>query len=170
MNYLYRYSSKIGDIYLLSDGTYLIGISYDLNKYQNYKEERHSSFNETIRWLDIYFDGKIPNFIPKLKYSTTAFKEEVWDILLQIPYGKTRTYNDIAKEIAFKKGIKKMSAQAIGTACRCNDFPIIIPCHRVIGTNNNLLKYTGGSDKKLFLLNLEGADIQKYEKRKNNDR
>lgn len=152
MKYAYRYSSKIGDITLLSDGTYLIGISFEVDKYTDYRQEKHPSFDECIRWLDIYFSGIIPDFTPALKYDTTPFRKEVWNILLKIPYGETRTYGEIAKEIAMKKGIKKMSAQAIGTACGHNQFPIIIPCHRVIGSHNNLFNYTGGSDKKLFLL------------------
>lgn len=156
---MYRYSSIIGDIFLFSDGTFLTGISYTLDRHQDYKEEKHRSFKETIKWLDIYFGGKNPDFMPKLKYKTTPFKEEIWNILLNIPYGKIRTYGEIAKEIAIKKGIKKMSAQAVGTACGHNQFPIIIPCHRVIGSNNNIFKYTGGSDKKRFLLNLEGIKL-----------
>ena len=160
----------MGDIYLLSDGTYLTGICYNVAKYNNNKEERHFSFDETIRWLDIYFSGNIPDFMPRLKYDTTAFRKEVWDILLKIPYGKTITYGDIAEEIAIKKGINKMSSQAIGTACGYNNFPIIIPCHRVIGRCNNLLNYMAGSDKKLFLLKLEGVDLDKYAKRNNKNR
>lgn len=159
MKYLYRYTSKIGDIYLLSDGTFLKGISYD-NNYQDCIEERHPSFEETIRWLDIYFGGEIPDFMPEIKFKTTPFKEEVWNIISRIPYGKTITYKDIADEIAFQRGIKKMSYQAVGTACGHNEFPIIIPCHRVIGTNNNLYKYTGGSEKKIFLLKLEGINLK----------
>lgn len=161
MKYAYRYSSKIGDITLLSDGTYIIGISFEVDKYTDYRQEKHPSFDECIRWLDIYFSGIVPDFTPALKYDTTPFRKEVWNILLKIPYGETRTYGEIAKEIAIKKGIKKMSAQAIGTACGHNDFPIIIPCHRVIGSHNNLFNYTGGSDKKLFLLKLEGVEINK---------
>ena len=89
----------------------------------------------------------------------TPFQLEVWKILQKIPYGKTATYGEIAKEIAVLKGLPGMSAQAVGGAVGHNKISIIIPCHRVIGTNKSLTGYAGGIDKKRKLLALEKADI-----------
>ena len=90
------------------------------------------------------------------------FRKEVWKILCKIPYGKTATYGEIAKEIADKRGVLKMSAQAVGNAIGHNPISIIVPCHRVVGQNGNLTGYAGGIDKKLKLLCLEGTDTTKF--------
>lgn len=105
-------------------------------------------FDEVTRWLDIYFSGKNPDFIPKYKIQNlTPFRKLVIDSMIKIPYGETITYNDIAKTIARKKGIKKMSAQAVGGTVGWNPICIIIPCHRVVGSNDNLTGYGGGIQK-----------------------
>lgn len=117
-------------------------------------------FEETCKWLDIYFSGKNPNFTPKYKIKgTTEFRQEVIDIMNTIPYGKTITYNDIAKRIAKEKNIEKMSAQAVGGAVGWNPICIIIPCHRVVGTSGSLTGYGGGMNNKISLLKLEGMNI-----------
>ena len=114
-------------------------------------------FKQAFNWLDIYFSGNEPDFTPKLNPRGSPFRKTVWDIMLKIPYGKTTTYGQIAQQIAKQKGIKDMSAQAVGGAVGHNPISIIIPCHRVIGANGNLTGYAGGLDKKCYLLKLEKA-------------
>lgn len=120
-------------------------------------------FDKTSKWLDIYFSGENPDFIPEYKIENlTPFRKQVIDIMNKIPYGKTTTYNDIAKEIAKSRGIKKMSAQAVGGAVGWNPICIIIPCHRVVGTNGLLVGYGGGINNKIKLLEIEKNDMSKY--------
>lgn len=120
-------------------------------------------FEETCKWLDTYFSGKEPDFTPKYKVNNlTDFRKEVIEIMNTIPFGETITYNDIAKIIAKRHGIKRMSAQAVGGAVGWNPICIIIPCHRVIGANRALTGYGGGIKNKLSLLKNEGNDISKY--------
>ena len=89
----------------------------------------------------------------------TPFQMEVWEILCQIPYGQTITYGQIARQIAAKRGRKTMSAQAVGGAVGRNPISIIVPCHRVMGTDGSLTGYAGGVDKKMALLTLEGVNL-----------
>ena len=166
-NFLNEYLSPLGIIKLESDGEYLTGLwfdkSKDSNKHMVNNEYKNLSiFDETKKWLDIYFSGFNPGFTPKYKVKTTEFQKSVYEIMLKIPYGKTITYNDIAKEIANARGIKKMSAQAIGHAVGTNQICIIIPCHRVMGANNNLTGYGGGILNKIKLLELEGIDTSSF--------
>ena len=98
----------------------------------------------------------------KLAPKGSEFRQTVWRILCEIPYGKTTTYGEIAKEIAHLNGLERMSAQAVGNAVGHNPISIIIPCHRVIGTNGSLTGYAGGIDKKIFLLNHEGVDTDNF--------
>ena len=161
------YKSPISNIILTSDGTNLTGLyfenSYDSKKHNpNYIDQDLEIFKETINWLDTYFKGKKPDFIPKYKLELTPFQKEVTEIMNKIPYGTTITYKDIAKEIAKKRGIKKMSAQAVGNAVGNNPICIIIPCHRVLGQNNNLTGYGGGIKNKIKLLEIEGNNIKEY--------
>ena len=159
MNYTCKYNSPIGEINLASDGQNLIGLWL---KGQNMPTEEMECkedlevFIKTRKWLDEYFKGIEPTQNIPLKLEGTKFRKEVWDILLKIPYGKTITYGDIAKELAKRKGIKKMSAQAIGGAVGHNPISIIVPCHRVIGANGKLTGYAGGIDLKEKLLKIEG--------------
>ena len=117
-------------------------------------------FYTTKQWLDKYFKGKHPDIkeIP-IKFIGNEFKKSVWKILCKIPYGKTITYGDIAKQMANQKGITKMSAQAVGGAVGHNPISIIVPCHRVVGKNGQLTGYAAGINKKKKLLNLEQANI-----------
>jgi methylated-DNA-[protein]-cysteine S-methyltransferase len=146
------------DIIMHSDGESLIGLyfegSKDTEKHEkDCKEEKLPIFEETSKWLDIYFSGKNPSFIPKYKINNlTQFRKEVIEIMNAIPFGSTITYNDIAKEIAKKHGIKRMSAQAVGGAVGWNPICIIVPCHRVIGSNGALTGYGGGISNKIALL------------------
>ena len=126
------------------------------------KKDNIKIFDKTKNWLDKYFKGDKPNIknIP-LKPIGTKFRQQVWKILYKIPYGKTITYGDIAKQIGKQKGITKMSAQAVGGAVGHNPIAIIIPCHRVIGKNGNLTGYAAGIYKKKKLLELELSNMIK---------
>ena len=120
-------------------------------------------FEKTERWLDIYFQGKEPDFQPPFSFSCgSKFQQEVWKILLSIPYGKTMTYGEIAACIAKQRGLTRMSAQAVGGAVGHNPISIIVPCHRVVGTDGSLTGYAGGIDKKVGLLKLEHADMEQF--------
>ncbi len=167
MIYGAHYISPIGDILLASKDNKLIGLWIKGQKYYlgNLKEEIEENNKDRIliktkKWLDRYFYNEKPK-IAELDLAPIGsdFRQDVWKILCKIPYGEVITYNDISKEIAKKRGIKKMSAQAVGGAVGHNPISIIIPCHRVVGTNGSLTGYAGGIDKKLFLLNHEKVDM-----------
>ena len=131
------------------------------NEQGGYFEEKNLAvFDQTRRWLDLYFSGREPGFTPALNPAGSAFRRAVWEILLKIPYGKTTTYGQIACKIAAARGLAKMSAQAVGGAVGHNEISIIIPCHRVIGAHGNLTGYAGGIDRKIKLLQLEGVDMR----------
>ena len=155
------YNSPLGKLTLASDGEKLIGLWFDGQKHfaSSLKgtpiKKSLPVFEETIRWLDIYFNGGIPDFIPPLSLRGTPFQKEVWEILLTIPYGKTMTYGEIAKMLADRRDLPRMSAQAVGGAVGRNPISIIVPCHRVLGSNGELTGYAGGIDKKARLLLIE---------------
>lgn len=167
MQYTDHYASPLGGITLASDGEALTGLWFDGQKYfgdtlsGEYESKSFSIFEQTKEWLNIYFSGREPIFIPPLKMLTTDFRKSVWEIMLTIPYGKTMTYKEIAQRIAKETGQEKMSAQAIGGAVGHNSVSIIIPCHRVVGSNGSLTGYAGGIDKKIQLLKIEKADMSK---------
>ncbi len=165
-----HYNSPLGDILLASKDNKLIGLWIEGQKYflSSIKEEIQENSNDgvllaTKSWLDRYFNGQKPN-IDELNLSPIGsdFRQAVWKILCKIPYGETITYNDIAKEIARQRKIKKMSAQAIGGAVGHNPISIIIPCHRVVGTNGNLTGYAGGIEKKIWLLRHEHVNMENF--------
>ena len=173
MIYYNNYLSPLGKITLGSDGKYLIGLYINGQKkantlYRTATQETLPIFTETAKWLNLYFCGKIPNYTPDLNLIGTDFQKSVWKKLLAIPYGKTVTYGEIAEQLAKEKGIPKMSAQAVGSAVGKNPVPIIVPCHRVIGANGNLIGYTGGIDKKIKLLSIENVDVSKFSLPKKN--
>ena len=161
MDYTHHYVSPLGGITLASDGEYLTGLWFDGQKYfadtlsVQHDEKDLDVFRRTDNWLDIYFSGKEPDFTPPLRMKGTEFRQEVWQILLTIPFGKTMTYGEIAKILADQRGIKSMSAQAVGGAVGHNPISLIIPCHRVLGTNGALTGYAGGLEKKAWLLDME---------------
>lgn len=137
------------------------GEKFCANEQSGYFKERNLAvFDQTRRWLDLYFSGREPGFTPALNPAGSAFRRAVWEILLKIPYGKTTTYGQIAREIAAARGLAKMSAQAVGGAVGHNEISIIIPCHRVVGTHGSLTGYAGGIDRKIKLLQLEGVDMR----------
>lgn len=119
-------------------------------------------FDETKKWLDIYFSRKEPKFTPKLNIRGSEFRKDVWKILLEIPYGKTLTYKAIAEKLVMSGKYERMSAQAVGGAVGHNPISIIIPCHRVAGASGSLTGYAGGLDRKVKLLELEGLDMNKF--------
>ena len=166
MEYIHHYDTPLGGITMASDETALIGLWFDGQKYfadalgDEYEERTLPVFKETDRWLDIYFSGKQPDFIPPLHMKTTDFRRSVWELLLTIPYGQTMTYGEIAAKIAAKNGMAKMSAQAVGGAVGHNAISLIIPCHRVIGSNGSLTGYASGIDKKIKLLELEKINTE----------
>ncbi len=165
---LYKTPNGFDDMLMNSDGEFLTGLwfigSRDAFKHVVDCEEKDLPvFEETSKWLDIYFSGKNPDFMPKYKIKNlTPFREEVSEIMNSIPFGETLTYNDISKIIAQKRGIEKMSSQAVGGAVGWNPICIIIPCHRVVGSNGSLTGYGGGIKNKAALLAHEQNDMSKY--------
>ncbi len=161
MQYTSRYKSPLGDILLAADDTGLTGLWFEGQKYfalylDNEHEERELPvFDTAKKWLDIYFSGKEPDFKPPLHFTGTDFQNGVWGILYEVPYGQTTTYGDIARQLAAVKGTAGMSAQAVGGAIGRNQISVIVPCHRVVGSNGSLTGYAGGIDKKIALLKLE---------------
>lgn len=168
MHYISHYESPVGRILLAADNKGLIGLWFEGEKYycDNLDKEHCEKETEIIKtskkWLDIYFSGKEPDFVPPLTPIGSEFHQKVREILIKIPYGKTITYNDIAKKIAKQRGLKRMSAQAVGRAVGHNEISVIIPCHRVIGSNGSLTGYAGGIDKKYKLLELEGCNMSDF--------
>lgn len=168
MTYIQHYNSPLSGILLAADDIGLTGLWFDGQKYfadtlaAEHIERETSILTETKRWLDIYFDGTEPGFTPPLHPVGSAFRQAVWELLLQIPYGQTVTYGELARMLAEKQGLVRMSAQAVGGAVGHNSISLIIPCHRVVGSNGSLTGYAGGIDKKIKLLELEHVDTQKF--------
>ena len=165
MHYTTFYESPIGRMLLAADETGLTGLWFEGQKYfarcldRETEEKELPVFAEAKRWLDIYFSGKEPDFTPPLHFTGTDFQKEVWEILCAIPYGQTMTYGAIADQLAKKRELSRMSAQAVGGAVGHNNLSIIVPCHRVVGSDGSLTGYAGGIERKTFLLNLENAKI-----------
>ena len=163
-----KYTSPLGGILLAADEVGLRGLWFDGQKYfardlPDERTERETPvLSEAKRWLDLYFGGQEPDFLPPLHPVGTPFRQAVWVILLRIPYGKTVTYGEISKQLAEKMGLERMSAQAVGGAVGHNKISIIIPCHRVVGSNGSLTGYAGGIDRKIKLLELEHADMSRF--------
>ena len=141
---------------ITSDGTALVGLWFEGQKYfavglntQHCERRDLPLFDETKRWLNSYFCGIIPSFTPPLCMRGSDFRRRVWQVLLTIPYGRTMTYGEIARQVGCR------SAQAVGGAVGHNPISIIVPCHRVVGSDGSLTGYSAGLDKKVFLLQLE---------------
>lgn len=168
MIYTSKYTSPLGGILLAADEVGLRGLWFDGQKYfardlPDERTERETPvLSEAKRWLDLYFGGQEPDFLPPLHPVGTPFRQAVWEILLRIPYGKTVTYGEISKQLAEKMGLERMSAQAVGGAVGHNEISIIIPCHRVVGSNGSLTGYAGGINRKIKLLELERADMSRF--------
>lgn len=168
MIYVSNYNSPVGQIGMASDGESLIGLWIEGQKHFCKFDKSDFIFKdlpilkETKNWLNIYFSGKCPDWTPKLLLKNiSAFREIVCKVMQNIPFGKTITYGEIAKQIERKTG-KKVSAQAVGGAVGHNPISIIIPCHRVVGANGNLTGYAGGIDKKVMLLENEGVNMSGF--------
>lgn len=163
MQYITTYQSPLGEILLAADEIGITGLWFEGEKYyalnldSDHKERETQLLSDAKNWLAIYFSGKEPDFMPPMHMLGTAFQKTVWEILRTIPYGETTTYGKIADQVAQKRGLKRMSSQAVGNAVGRNELSIFIPCHRVVGTNGSLTGYAGGIDKKIALLKLEGA-------------
>ena len=161
MEYIYRYGSPLGKMMMASDGESLTGLWFDGQKYfartlSGMHEERDLPvFKETCRWLDVYFGGAEPDFTPPLHPEGTSFQKTVWEFLLSIPYGTTTTYGEIARKMAAGSRGRAVSARAVGGAVGRNPISLIIPCHRVLGSDGSLTGYAGGTDRKARLLALE---------------
>lgn len=160
------YDSPIGTLLLAADEVGLCGLWLAGEKqFADHLPAEHVQkctpvLAKAQQWLDVYFSAKEPDFIPPLHPVGSAFRQEVWQLLLQIPYGKTVTYGQLAQKLAKQRGILRMSAQAVGGAVGHNKISIIIPCHRVVGAGGNLTGYAGGIDRKIMLLELEGVDLR----------
>lgn len=152
MKYYYRYVSPVGDIYLVEEKGQLLELAYHgLKNEEGMQEKRTEILQETERQLDLYFEGKLKKFDLPLSPEGTDFQKKVWRALLEIPYGTTSSYGEIAKKIGHEK-----AARAIGGANHANPIAIVIPCHRVIGKNGKMVGYAGGLNVKVRLLKLEG--------------
>ena len=169
MIYTNDYESPLGNILLAGDKQGLTGLWFtEGSRYTGLglkKDARRCEtdyFDQTKEWLDIYFSGRDPGFLPRLHLVGSAFRNRVGESMCEIPFGKTVTYGWIADQIAKERGLKKMSAQAVGGAVGQNPICIIVPCHRVVGSPGNLTGYGGGIMRKIALLELEGNDMNLF--------
>lgn len=170
MYYKTFYKSPLGNMTLVSDGKNLVGLWIEGQKYfestlseRVQENEDLDIFRQTKAWLDRYFQGARPDIAElPLAPAGSAFRQAVWKILREIPYGQVITYGDIANQIAKEKGLTKMSSQAVGGAVGHNPISVIIPCHRVVGANGNLTGYAGGINLKIQLLAHEGVNMANF--------
>ena len=166
MTFTQRYNSPMGGILLAADEIGLTGVWFDGQKYfarglPEEQTERNTPILSAARhWLDVYFTGREPDFMPPLNPVGSGFQRAVWELLLQIPYGQTTTYGALAQKLAQQQGLAHMSAQAVGGAVGRNKISILIPCHRVVGTGGRLTGYAGGVDRKAGLLELEHSGLR----------
>ncbi len=169
MTYSAHYHSPIGGIILACEGEGLTGLWLDGKRYHDSMpadmEERADMpiLRQASQWLDRYFAKEKPGIgeLP-LAPKGSGFRQAVWKLLCEIPYGSVTTYGALADEIARQRGIQRMSAQAIGGAVGHNPISIIIPCHRVVGADGSLAGYGGGIQKKVELLTHEGVDMERF--------
>ena len=158
MTYTMHYDSPLGKILLAADEEGMTGVWFEAQKYFAAKlppeneEGTMPVLGDACRWLDVYFSGREPDFTPKLHLIGSDFRQAVWALLLQIPYGQTVTYGQLAARLAAERGFVRMSAQAVGGAVGRNRISLIIPCHRVLGADGSLTGYAGGLDRKAKLL------------------
>ncbi len=168
MNYYFEYKSPIGILTIISNGESITWLGIKGQKYFTHDLDALSLdvtlpiFTDTVKWLDIYFSGEKPNFTLPLAPQGSSFRQAVWKILCNIPYGEVVTYGDIAKIIAKQSGKEKMSSQAVGGAVGHNPISIIIPCHRVVGAGGNLTGFASGIATKIKLLEQEHIDVSRF--------
>ena len=167
MNYFRRYESPLGLILLSSDGEALTGLWFEGQKHcpsffsKTAPEKDLHIFAETTDWLNRYFNKIIPDFTPELHPFGTAFQQTVWNLLLSVPYGETVSYGEIAQRTAIRLKRTGMPARAVGSAIGRNPISLIIPCHRVVGSDGSLTGYAGGLERKRKLLELEKVSISR---------
>jgi methylated-DNA-[protein]-cysteine S-methyltransferase len=161
MEYIHKIKSPVGILTVASDGTNITGLWIDGQKYfaktleKDVLTKNLPIFENVQKWLNIYFSGKYPEFMPPLMPKGSPFQKTIWNNLCKIPYGQTATYGKIANEFEGKP----TSARAVGNAVGHNPISILIPCHRVIGKDNKLKGYAGGLNKKIQLLKIEGVFV-----------
>lgn len=167
MVYISTYDAPVGKITLASKDDKLIGLWIEGQKHfsaalkEEFKIEENRVILNAKKWLEQYFLGEKPSIEElDIEFLGSEFSIKVWQVLSKIPYGKVTTYKHIAEEVAKDMGIVRMSCQAVGGAVGRNPISIIVPCHRVVGSNGDLTGYAGGVDKKIFLLELEGIEIK----------
>lgn len=167
MLYYKKVASPLGEITLRSDGEALTGLWFADDKHYGAKDIAGAAladldvFMQAEAWLAKYFAGREPKVSVPLKLQGSEFQMQVWRLLQDIPYGRLVTYGDVAKKIAAQKGVARMAAQAVGGAVGHNPLCIIVPCHRVVGSNGSLTGYGGGMWRKVRLLELEKVDMSK---------
>jgi methylated-DNA-[protein]-cysteine S-methyltransferase len=165
MEYVHRIESPVGMLTVSSDGKNVFGLWIEGQKYfartlgKDVSEQNLPVFEDVQKWLSIYFSGKEPDFMPPLMPEGSPFQKSIWNILCKIPYGKTTTYGEIAKQFDLVNKGRHTSARAVGSAVGHNPVSILIPCHRVIGKNGDLTGYAGGINTKRKLLQMEGIAI-----------
>lgn len=158
----------MGEILLAADEIGLTGLWFDGEKFYadsldpEHEERNVPVFEVVKKWLDIYFSVREPDFMPPVHMIGSEFRQQVWKLLREIPYGETITYGGLAKRLARERGLERMSAQAVGGAVGHNEISIIVPCHRVVGSDGSLTGYAGGIDKKERLLILEGVNMEHF--------
>ena len=166
MYYYSEYDSPVGKLTIASDGEAVCGLWLEGQKYHGgtvpekmVRDDEAGGFAELRAWLDAYFAGEQPDpsSVP-LAPIGSEFRQAVWQKLLEIPYGALTTYGDIAQALEQERG--KASALAVGGAVGHNPISIIIPCHRVVGSDGSLTGYAGGLSRKTWLLEHEGVDME----------
>ncbi len=169
MEAVYEYPSPLGSILLASGGEALKGLWFKGQKYfgstlgSDAVQRDLPVFDRTAEWLELYFRGEEPDFMPPLALEGTAFQKRVWELLLTIPYGTTVTYGEIAGRLSEGPESLQTSARAVGNAVGRNPISLIVPCHRVGGAGGRLTGYAGGLERKEKLLSLEGRRKQERE-------
>lgn len=168
MKYTSTYKTPLGNVLLAADETGLTGLWFEGAKFYaaglapEHEEKELPVFETAKEWLKAYFAGQNPDVSPRLHMTGSPFRTRIWELLLQIPYGQTMTYGELAARIAKEQGIPRMSAQAVGGAVAHNPISIMIPCHRMVGSNGSLTGYAGGIPRKVELLTLEGVSMEKF--------
>ena len=166
MNITQTYESPIGEMLIAADELGITGLWFKGQKYyastlgSEDSKGTNAYIEKAFEWLEAYFSGDIPKNVPRIHLVGTQFQIMIWQRLLDIPYGATATYGELARTIAFDNRIQKVSPRAVGVAVGHNPISVIVPCHRVIGYDGSLTGYAGGLDKKEWLLNLEAKTIR----------
>lgn len=164
MQYVWHYDSPLGQMTMASDGEWLTGLWFEGQKYfassltGEWRPCMLSVFALAAEWLDCYFGGGEPSLSLPLRLVGTPFRMAVWEVLRTIPYGRVTTYKRVAEEVAARYGAN-VSVRAVGGAVGHNPLSVVVPCHRVIGSDGSLTGYAGGIDRKVALLEAEGVDM-----------